>query len=269
MTDSAPEYSSISRETLQETNAADFLSRYFAPGPARDNRFSVKEKWSECENLSEGNPNRILEFLHRQMNEEVDGMECSAQNIADFPDVPWELRMKMARQVYDEARHVLMFKRLYCERGGIIGRYSVLNFQYRIITKIPTLLGRLAVQNRLFETEGVDAIEPEVERARSSGDEDMAQLFESQLADEIGHVRYANDYIHQVTKESPIKVMEVGRAMSQASEAFLFVMGEEAIEATTYSINESARLEAGFRPSEVAFAKDLKESHALAKTNER
>jgi hypothetical protein len=41
-----------------------------------------------------------------------------------------------------------------------------MNFQFRIITKIDNLVGRLAVQNRTFEAEGVDAVEPAIEEAR-------------------------------------------------------------------------------------------------------
>lgn len=227
----------------------------FARGPARDSRFQVKETWSECENSPVGSAERTQEFLHRQMNEEIDGMECAARVIADFPDAPWELRMQIARQVADEARHVVMFKRLYCARGGEIGKYSVLNFQYKIITQLPTIEGRLAVQNRLFETEGVDAIEPAIAEARKSGDDDLARLYEAQLADEITHVRYANEYIGRAIKQSPMKVFEIGRAMHQATEAFQLVMGEGAMNATTYSVNEKGRLEAGFTEAEVSAAK--------------
>ena len=40
-----------------------------------------------------------------------------------------------------------------------MGQYPVLNFQYRIITRVPSLVGRLAVQNRSFEAAGMDAIQ--------------------------------------------------------------------------------------------------------------
>ena len=38
-------------------------------------------------------PEYTREFLHRQMNEEINGLEMTARNIADFPDAPWELRI--------------------------------------------------------------------------------------------------------------------------------------------------------------------------------
>ena len=68
-------------------------------------------------------PRHALEFLHRQMNEEVNGLEISARNLADFPDADWELRLAMARQCWDEARHVVMFRRCF-ERARRPGRAS-------------------------------------------------------------------------------------------------------------------------------------------------
>lgn len=225
----------------------------FAPGPARDSRFAVKERWCECVNLPPTHPDRDLEFFHRQMNEEINGMENAARNLADFSDADWGVRMSIARQASDEARHVQMFRRIMEKRGSWLGRYPVLNFQYRIITNVDNLVGRLAIQNRSFEAEGVDAVEPEIEKARAKGDTELADLFEMQLADEIGHVRFANEYIARVSKTDPMSVMRVGRALNYASQSFLWVMGQKAIDGATYARNEQGRLEAGFSPDEVRF----------------
>jgi len=226
----------------------------FAPGPARDSRFDVKEKWADCVNLPKTHPEHDLEFFHRQMNEEINGLENAARSLADFPDADWGVRMCIARQASDEARHVEMFRRIMERRGGWLGRYPVLNFQYRIITNVDNLVGRLAIQNRSFEAEGVDAVEPEIEKARAKGDAELSDLFEAQLADEIGHVRFANEYIARVSKTDPVSVMRVGRALNYASQAFLWIMGQKAIDGATYARNERGRLEAGFSPEEVRFA---------------
>jgi uncharacterized ferritin-like protein (DUF455 family) len=239
---------------MDTSNTNSKKATAFAAGPARDARFDVKERWAECLNLPETHLDRNLEFFHRQMNEEINGLENAARSLADFPDAEWSVRMSIARQAADEARHVLMFRRILENRGGWLGRYAVLNFQYRIITKIDNLVGRLAVQNRSFEAEGVDAVEPEIQKAREKGDSELADLYEAQLADEIGHVRFANEYIAQATKSNPLNVMRVGRALNQAAEAFLWVMGQGAIDGVKYTTNERGRLEAGFSPEEVRFA---------------
>ena len=118
----------------------------FAESPARDARFTVAARWVECANFPDGNPLRAIEFLHRQMNEEIDSLECSAANLRDFPEAPWELRLSLASQCADEGRHAAMFRRIFEKRGGHVGQYPVLNFQYRIVAHIPSLVGRLAIR---------------------------------------------------------------------------------------------------------------------------
>ena len=153
----------------------------FAPTPARESCFDVKERWRDCINLPPEHPRKAVEFLHRQMNEEIDSLEVSGRNLADFPETDWDLCMSIAHQCADEARHVGMFRRLCEQRGGHLGEYPVLNFQYRIITKIPTLIGRLAVQNRSFEAEGLDAIAFGIQAARDQGDTSLVALYEARL----------------------------------------------------------------------------------------
>jgi uncharacterized ferritin-like protein (DUF455 family) len=232
---------------------ASLDARLFAASPARDARFDVKDTWEEMVNFPEGHPESIPEFLHRQMNEEVDGLEVSAQNLADFPDAPWDLRMAIARQCWDEARHVEMFRRCFEARGGTVGQYPVLTFQYRLITKIDSLIGRLAVQNRSFEAAGLDAIQQAiVESSRREGRTDLDELFDAQLPDEIQHVRYANVWVKKLMQaQGPRSVLDLSRAVSQANEAMRVVAGEAAM---TYPVDEVIRREAGFTEAEIAAA---------------
>jgi len=223
----------------------------FAPGPARDGRFSVKERWIECSNFPMGEPERDFEFLHRQMNEEVDSLESSARNLSDFPDAPWEIRMCLARQCADEARHAIMFRRLFEKRGGTVGQFPVLNFQYRIITQFANLAARLAIQNRSFEAGGLDAITSEIERTREAGDLELAELFEAQIADEISHVRFANEWIRRFSQEDPMNLLRITQAMKVASDAFVAVMGKEGTEGVFFPADRQGRLEAGFTPEEI------------------
>jgi hypothetical protein len=82
--------------------------------------------------------------------------------------------MCLARQCYDEARHAVMFRRLFEKRGGTVGEYPVMNFQYRIITRFDNLAARLAIQNRSFEAGGLDAITAGIKQTREDGDHELA-----------------------------------------------------------------------------------------------
>jgi uncharacterized ferritin-like protein (DUF455 family) len=228
----------------------------FAEGPRRDARFDVRDVWAEMENAAGSDAGMTAEFLHRQMNEEINGMEISARNLADFPDAPWELRMAMARQCWDEARHIEAFRACFERRGVHVGQYPVLNFQYRLIMRIPSLLGRLAVQNRSFEAAGIDAIQNEVTEAeRREGRSDLDELFDAQLADEVQHVRYANVWIKKLLETGgAAAIFELTRAVSAANRGLKTVAGEGA---TVYPVAEDVRREAGFTEAEIEAAKQL------------
>src|SRR5262245_20226030 len=231
----------------------------FPDNPARDARFKVVDTWQECASFPDGDPRKILEFMHRQMNEEMDATECSARTLTDFPNARWELRMFLARQCADEARHALIFSQLFQKRGGKLGEFPILNFQYRIICKIQDLAGRLAVQNRTFEAEGIDAIGFGIDEARNQGDDELADFFDAQFADEIMHVRCANEFLQEMIAKEPRLALKVASALTAATRAFSKVFGNEGTAVTKYTISEQGRLEAGFRPAEVAIANRLAE----------
>jgi uncharacterized ferritin-like protein (DUF455 family) len=252
-----PAMSAPQANKLMTANTLQLL----ADNPFRDSRFKVAERWSDCTNLAEDDPLREIEFFHRQMNEEVDSLECSARNLSDFPDTPWELRMSLARQCVDEARHARMFRRIFESRGGRVGEYPVINFQYRIVMNLDSLISRLAVQNRSFEAGGLDAIKSGIELASQNGDEELVALYEAQVADEISHVRFANDWIRRATADDPRTVLQIGAALNQATEAFQIVMGSEATDGVHYPADVSGRQEAGFTDQEVEQAIQLQERH--------
>jgi uncharacterized ferritin-like protein (DUF455 family) len=227
--------------------------RFFAEGPARDGRFAVVERWAEMTDLPPEDPRHHQEFLHRQMNEEVNGLEIAARNLTDFPDADWELRLAIARQCWDEARHIVMFRRCYEQRGGRVGQYPVLNFQYRIATRLDSLVGRLAVQNRSFEAAGIDAIQDGIRGAREAGSLDLVELLDTQLADEVQHVRYANEWVKRlVERGGALATFQMVRAVSQADQAMREIAGEAL---TSYPVAEDVRREAGFEPGEIEAVK--------------
>ena len=220
--------------------------RLFADPPARDVRFEVREMWSEMENVWDDGGKMLVEFLHRQMNEEVNGLEIAARNLSDFPDADWSLRLAIARQCWDEARHAEAFRRLFERRGGVVGTYPVLNFEYRMAMAIPTLIGRLAVQNRSFEAAGIQAIQDALRRTTET---DLRDLLEAQLADEVQHVRYANRWVAELVHRDLRLGLDVVRAVAQANEAFRAVAGDALVELT---LDDDMKREIGLLEVETA-----------------
>ena len=254
---------------MDSTSATSLTAELFAENPVRDSRFTVKDRWIECPNLPAEHPFHQLEFFQRQMNEEVNSIEASARCLTDFPDTPWELRLQLARQCADESRHALMYRRIVESRGGYVGQFPVLNFQFRIITKRPTLVERLAIQNRTFEAGGIDAITFGISAARAAGDHEIADMYEAQLADEVNHVRFANEWIRKSIQQNRRCLLEIGEAMTAASLAFAEVMGDEAPAGVSYPIDAAGRLDAGFTPDEIRVAAEIEAGRHTAGSAER
>ncbi len=229
--------------------------KLFGDEPARDARFDVKTVWRDMTNLPHDHADSHQEFLHRQLNEELNSLEIAARNLVDFPQADWDLRMAIARQCADEARHAIAFRRLLEKRGGHVGQYPVLNFQYRIMTGIPSLIGRLAVANRSFEASGIDAIQDGIESSRRRDDVEFTTLFDAQLADEVQHVRFANVWIKKlIDREGGRAVMDLARGVSQADEAFKQVVGDDVV---VFPVASDIRREAGFTEDEIENAQIL------------
>ena len=252
---SSPRSPRASNRMPTETTARRPLDpRLLGDGPARDERFDVRDAWAELENHPHGTPERDHEFLHRQMNEELCVMENAARSLAEFPDADWSVRKGLARQCADEARHTMNYHRLLVARGGCLGQYPVTTFQYRLLGRIDNLAGRLAVQNRSFEADGLDAATHARDEARAKGDEILAEMYDAQQADEVCHIRFANEYLKAHLGRQPRTGLLIARALSQCAEGFavIFAGGGDAVD--SYGVAVEARLEAGFSTEEVAVA---------------
>jgi len=228
--------------------------------PARDVRFTVAPNWAACSNLPPGHPQKRIEFFHRQMNEEINVLENAADSLAQFTEIEWPLRMSLARQCSDEARHAQSYRRMLEAAGGRVGQFPVLNFQYQTVSAIPELIGRLAVQNRTFEADGLDAAVFGTAEARREGDEALAIVYETQQADEVMHVRFANDAIRAAVGRDARAAMKLAMTLTAASASFQAVFGARGTAVTRYGVDVAARREAGFADQEIDVAVEQAEA---------
>ena len=61
--------------------------------------------------------------LHGIFVGELQALEGAGRTLWDFPDAPWEFRMNMARQCWDESRHCQVFEKLLDHIGVEVGDY--------------------------------------------------------------------------------------------------------------------------------------------------
>ena len=197
--------------------------------PAREACFKVV--WNHTDMVSFQDAMSLpaqREKLHRHMNNEIGSMEIAAQTLVDFPDAPWDLRMELARQAYDESRHVEgLFTRLK-EIGGSKGEFPVANFEWAVAITRDTIAARLAIENRTFEAGQMDLLGTLCKLWRAAGDTRTAELLEAILADEVSHVRFANRWIKKLAKEDGRVLLKVAMAIRFFGEASIAVYGEAA-----------------------------------------
>jgi len=197
--------------------------------PARESCFEVVHRDAEMHERPGMSEVARRERLHRHMNNEIGSLEIAAQMLVDFPEAPWELRRELARQCWDESRHVRLLLRRLVALGGRKGEFPISNFEWRVTCALESIAGRLAVQNRTFEAGQMDIVGKLVDDWREAGDAETAELLAGILADEIQHVRFANRWIRRLAAENPRVLLEVATAMRglrAASEALAPEPGE-------------------------------------------
>lgn len=79
-----------------------------------------------------------------------------------------------------------------------------------------SLAGRLAVQNRLFEGGSLDVMNEGAGAWAEWGDHVTSEIIESVIADEVQHVRFANDWLDRLKTEDPRGLLKAIAAMSAA-----------------------------------------------------
>src|SRR5437879_7387271 len=73
----------------------------------------------------------IKERAHGILVGEMQAMEGAGRTVYDFPDAPWEFSLDMARQVWDESRHVEIYIRLLEQLDGYIGEFPETTLHWR------------------------------------------------------------------------------------------------------------------------------------------
>jgi uncharacterized ferritin-like protein (DUF455 family) len=182
--------------------------------PAREPCFRIVHLHEDVPDKGGMDMEHRCQRLHREYNHEVHSLEIAAACLADFPDAPWELRVELARQCWDEARHAaLIYKRLIAN-GGTKGQDPIANLGWSVVTMLNSLVERLAIQHRTFEAGSLDIGAVAISTFRDLGDEATAEVLEAIEADEIPHVRFGNDWVKRLTDAEPRAVLQIAAAVA-------------------------------------------------------
>ena len=182
--------------------------------PAREPCFRVVSDATQLADYDDMSDVARRQRVHKHMHNEMQSLEMSAQSLADFPDTPWHIRLGLARQCWDETRHARLLHQRLREIGGYKGEFPVMNYEWSVTCALQNISARLAIQNRVFEGGEIDLLRHLVTMWRDAGDHATADLLDGILADEIQHVRYANEWFKDMARTDPTVLLKLASAVS-------------------------------------------------------
>jgi uncharacterized ferritin-like protein (DUF455 family) len=144
-------------------------------------------------------------LMHGIFVGEIQALEGAGRTCWDFEtgsDVPFELKLDMARQCWDEARHVEISVCLSDWMGTEIGSYAENTVLFEAACSTDPVL-RLAGVNRALEGLAIDVFTTMKEFGTLAGDPYLEFCEDWMLADEVTHVKMGSDWLRRITERDP------------------------------------------------------------------
>ena len=194
----------------------------------------------------------IKERVHGIMVGEMQAMEGAGRTVYDFPDAPWEFTLDMARQVWDESRHLEIYLRLLEHLGGYPGEFPETTILWRCACA-EDAAARVAGVNRGLEGLACDVFNQLVHIARKIGDPVLERSVDFVLADEITHVRMGSKWLTKLTEGDPERRRQAIEFQETIDERFNLggVRQDGHHEEVLISIATEARQLGGFTDEEI------------------
>ncbi len=183
---------------------------------------------------------------------------------ADPNTVPFALKMDMARQAWDEARHVEISVMLSDWMGTEIGQFAENTVLFEAACSSDPVL-RLAGVNRALEGLAIDVFTTMKEFGDLAGDPYLEFCEDWMLADEVTHVKMGSDWLRKVTATDPGRRKKALEFQSVVDKLFSYGGTRSDSEESPIGLARRFRELAGFTDSEVEEIADI----SLAALNER
>jgi uncharacterized ferritin-like protein (DUF455 family) len=215
-------------------------------------------------------PDGARGLMHGIFVGEIQALEGAGRTCWDFDtgkgrdEAPFELKLDMARQCWDEARHVEISVKLTEHMGTEIGEFAEQTLLYQAACNPDPVL-RLTGVNRALEGLAIDVFNTMREFGNLTGDPVLEFCEDWMLADEVTHVKMGSDWLRRITaddKERQQQALEFQRTIDK-----LFSFGGFRGEAEENPIHLARRFRemAGFTDEEITELVDVAaEAHAEA-----
>ncbi len=154
--------------------------------------------------------------FHQLLYGEVETTDRMGKMIAEFPELPWEMRVELAHQMWDEARHIeIVAKVCEDELGATLG-YGPWSLSWWWMQNETDPLKRISVTNGWAEMNLMHTLREWRAHAAERGYTRIAELVDYLQADELTHVKLATRWIRKLTEADPQHLDEILRWSQEA-----------------------------------------------------
>jgi uncharacterized ferritin-like protein (DUF455 family) len=153
-------------------------------------------------------PDAARSLMHGIFVGEVQALEGAGRTCWDYDpgpardEVPFELKLDMARQCWDEARHVEISCKLSDWMGTELGEFAESTMLFEAACNEDPVL-RLTGVNRALEGLAIDVFNTMREFGQTAGDPVLEFCEDWMLADEVTHVKMGSDWLRRLTAKDP------------------------------------------------------------------
>jgi hypothetical protein len=186
--------------------------------PARDGRHRLVTVQEYAVASMGETPNEVVRhLLYQNTYGEMEAEDLLGQLLAHTPELPWQMRLDLARQMWDEARHAEMSWRRMEELGGPPDPLPpVPPLILAVVGDTVDPLERLIVLQRAIEGRVTERHRYRVVHlARDLGDAQTARLFEYIVADERSHIGNSV-WIDRLVGNDPARIARLAAIEAQA-----------------------------------------------------
>ena len=196
-------------------------------------------------------------LMHGIMVGEIQALEGAGRTAHDFAagdgtgdTIPFELKLDMARQAWDEARHVEISAKLSDWMGTELGQYAENTVLFEAACSNDPIL-RLAGVNRALEGLAIDVFTQMKEFGDMAGDPFLEFCEDWMLADEVTHVKMGSDWLRKVTEHDPDRRAKALEFQQVVDKLFSFGGARGETEESPIGLARRFRELAGFTDDEV------------------
>jgi uncharacterized ferritin-like protein (DUF455 family) len=195
--------------------------------------------------------------MHGIMVGEIQALEGAGRTAHDFAEgdgsndtIPFELKLDMARQAWDEARHVEISAKLSDWMGTELGEFAENTVLFQAACSNDPIL-RLAGVNRALEGLAIDVFTQMKEFGNIAGDPFLEFCEDWMLADEVTHVKMGSDWLRTVTEKDPERRAKALEFQQVVDKLFSFGGARGDTEESPIQLARRFRELAGFSDDEV------------------